>query len=212
MRKLGRGLFWITILLVIVAAVCRVAFLKSWIVPDEVPLSSSVAPTLAGGDVVLMLTRGTPGFGDLVRCEDPQDATRFVVGRIVGLSHDEVVVKGRDLIVNGKRYNATTSCAEPYTTVTHPVSGSEVRIACDRVDLGGREHYRGYSEKPSIEAGTTSLVGEGRVFLLSDDRSYPDDSRTFGPVPLETCRERIVFRVVGKEGWGDERRRMTFVH
>ncbi len=49
------------------------------------------------------------------------------------------------------------------------------------------------------------------LFLLSDDRSYHDDSRDFGTVPADSCTGRIVFRLWGKEGWCDDKRRMTFV-
>ncbi len=212
MGKLGRALFWTVLVVAVVVGVCRAVFLTTWTVPEEMPLSSSVAPTLQGGDVVLLLTRGTPGFGDLVRCQDPGDAQKFVIGRIVGLAGDLVETSGRDLHVNGKRYNGTTACAEPVVTILHPVTGSEVQLACDRVDLGGREHYRGWSDKTTIFSSTKTHVGVGMVFLLSDDRSYHDDSRDFGTVPLDSCKDRVFFRVVGKEGLGDTQRRFTYVH
>ena len=211
MGKLGRGLFWTVVFVAIVVGICRAAFFTTWKVPEEPPVSSSVAPTLQGGDLVLLLTRGTPGFGDLVRCEDPEDAQKFVVGRIVGLSGDAVETSGRELRVNNKRYDSTTACAEPTFTVLHPTSGAEVQIHCDRVELGGREHYRGFSDKATILTPTRTLVGAGMVFLLSDDRSYHDDSRDFGPVPLDSCKERFFFRLVSKEGWGDPHR-LTYLH
>jgi signal peptidase I len=211
MSKVWRGLLWTAVVLVVVAGICRAVFLKPWTIPDDEPLATSVAPTMLEGDVVLMLTRGTPGFGDLVRCEDPENAQKFVIGRIVGLSGDTVETNGRELRVNNKRYDSTTSCAEPYITVTHPVSGSDVRLYCDRVDLGGREHYRGYADKAQIVSPTKTLVGAGMVFLLSDDRIYHNDSRDFGPVPLDSCKERFFFRLVSKEGWGDPHR-LTYLH
>jgi signal peptidase I len=211
MGKLGRWLFWTVLFVVVVGGICRAAFLDTWTVPDELPLSSSVAPSLQGGDFILLLTRGTPGFGDLVRCEDPENAQKFVVGRIVGLSSDVIESRGLDLSVNNKRFNSTTSCAEPFVTVLHPVSGAPVQLHCDRVDLGGREHYRGWSDKATIFTTTKITVGPGMAFLLSDDRSYHDDSRDFGVVPLDSCKERVFFRVVGKEGLGDARSRFTYV-
>ena len=138
-------------------------------------------------------------------------ATDAPVGRIVGLPGDTVETKGHELRVNGKRFDSTTMCAEPTVTVKHPVSGSDVELHCDQIDLGGREHYRGYSDKAQIFTPTRTLVGTDMVFLLSDDRSYHDDSRDFGPVPADSCTGRIVFRLWGKEGWVDDKRRMTFV-
>ncbi|MCL2381257.1 MAG: signal peptidase I [Treponema sp.] len=38
------------------------------------------------------------------------------------------------------------------------------------------------------------ILGENEVFLLSDDRSSTNDSRTWGPVPVHNIRGRAIFR------------------
>ena len=38
------------------------------------------------------------------------------------------------------------------------------------------------------------ILGENEVFLLSDDRSSTNDSRTWGPIPLNNIRGRALFR------------------
>jgi len=88
MGKFTKALLWTAGILAGVALILRLLLLKAWTVPDDPRLAASVAPTLGGGDVVLVLTRGSPGFGDLVRCKDPEDPPRFVVGRIAGLAGD----------------------------------------------------------------------------------------------------------------------------
>lgn len=58
----------------------------------------------------------------------------------------------------------------------------------------------------------TREVGAGMLFLISDNRDYHQDSRDFGAVPVEACRERIVFRLLGKGGWSDDKSRFTYIH
>jgi len=211
MGKLFRGLFWIAAVLVVVGGIGRAVFVDVWVLPDDPKTSASVAPSLAGGDTILFMRRNKPAFGDLVRCTDPEDATHFVVGRVVGLTGDIVEANGRELSVNGTRYISEMACVESKVSVPHPSSGSPVDIRCDQVQIAGHPHFRGFSEKVTGVTPTKATVGQGMVFLLSDDRSYHDDSRDFGTVPADSCTGRIVFRLWGKEGWGDDKRRMTFV-
>src|SRR5277367_6622425 len=110
MGKLWRGLFWSAVFLVVIGLIGRTAFVDVWVVPDDLKTSASVAPSLAGGDTILFMRHNKPAFGDLVRCSDPDDPTRFVVGRVVGLGGDSVETNGRELSVNGKRYLGQMAC------------------------------------------------------------------------------------------------------
>jgi signal peptidase I len=211
MGKLWRGLFWSAAFLVMIGLIARATFVDVWVLPDDLKMSASVAPSLVGGDAILFMRHNKPAFGDLVRCSDPDDPTRFVVGRVVGLGSDTVETDGRELSVNGKRYLGQMACAEQKMTIPHPTSGSAVEIWCDQVEIAGHPHMRGSSDKAGISTPTKATVGQGMLYLLSDDRSYHDDSRDFGTVPAESCTGRIIFRLWGKEGWSDDKRRMMFV-
>ncbi len=211
MGRLWRGLFWVAAFLLVVGLFVRALFLDSWVVPDDPKTSAAVAPSLSGGDTVLYMFRNQPAFGDLVRCKDPDDATRYVVGRVVGLSGDTVETNGKELSVGGKRYNGEMACAEEKLSVPHPSTGSPVELWCDQVQIAGHPHLRGASDKAGIFTPTKTSVGQDMLFLLSDDRSYHDDSRDFGTVRADSCSGRIVFRLWSKDGWKDARHRMTFV-
>ena len=208
---MGRGLAWLVGVLAVIVLALRLLLLKSWTIPDDPYLSASVAPTMTSGDTVLVLTRGEPGFGDLVRCPDPEDAKRFIVGRIVGVGGDSLDLEANNLLVNGKQYIGDSACSEPKQKVVHPSTSNEVEIHCDVVQMGGGWHHRGTGaglKQPKLHVEVRS----GTVYLLSDNRDLHDDSRDFGPMPADACKERIVFRLWGKKGWGDEQRRMTFIH
>jgi signal peptidase I len=161
-----------------------------------------------------LITKGDPSFGDLVRCRDPQNAPgeEFdVIGRVAGLGGDTVEINGHDLTVGGARYIGEMACPEEKRVLVHPVSGEEIPLACDQVSMGGRVHYRGRSLKAQLQSPVKSHVGAGMLFLLSDNRSYPDDSRKFGTVPAASCKGRIFFRLWGREGWGDSKRRLSYI-
>src|SRR5512136_693593 len=122
--KLVRGLLWIAALILLVGLVVRYAFVEVFVIPDDDKTSAAVAPSLKGGDTILYMRRNLPAFGDLVRCADPDDASRFVVGRVVGLWGDTVETSGANLVVNGKRYIGEMACAETKVSIPHPTSGS----------------------------------------------------------------------------------------
>lgn len=207
MRGLLKGLLWITGILAVLAGLGRLFLFKVWTIPDDPALNASLAPTLAAGDVVIVLTKGERGFGDLVRCGDPEDAQRWVVGRISGKEGDQVRVDDRGVLtLNGRRYDTTESCAPGDYTVAHPVSGHTMKLQCGRVEMADSWHMKAIGEK-GVEP-YEHKVGPGRVFLLADDRSYHDDSRDFGAVPAESCTEQLVFRLWSKEGWSDTKHRM----
>jgi signal peptidase I len=211
MASLWRGLGWTAAIVVVLGAAGRAIFLEPWTLPDDDKTSASVAPTLSGGDTVLYMKRERPGFGDLVRCLDPDDPNKFVIGRVAGLSGDVVETSGRELSVNGKRYLSEMVCAHEKIQIPHPTSGSQVTLWCDQVSMGGHSHFRGMGEKGVVSSPTRHTVGEGMLFLLSDDRTYHDDSRDFGQVPAKSCTGRIVFRLWGRDGWKDDAHRLTSI-
>lgn len=211
MRKLGRGLGWILAIALVLGVAARVFFVDVWTVPEDPAVAASLAPSLRGGDVVLLL-RGAAGFGELTRCADPEDATKWVVGRVAGRERDKIETFGRDLIINDKRYDGESACREPTITIQNPTTGADEEIHCDEVMMGGGWHYRGYSIKPQLLAKRTITdVGAGMLYLVSDDRTYPDDSRSYGTVPAASCKGRIFFRLWSKAGFGDDKARFSYI-
>lgn len=208
MRKLARALGWIVAVLVIAGLVVRTFFVDTWVVPEEARLAASVVPTLRGGDVVLVL-KGTPGFGDLTRCTNAED--KPVVGRVAGRVRDRVITEGRELVVNDKRYDSESACPEPTVTVEHPVTQAEETLSCDVVMMGSGWHYRGFASNRTFINRTMTDVGEGMFYLLSDDRTFHYDSRDYGTVPADSCKGRIFFRLWSKAGFSDANSRFSFI-
>ncbi|MFO0756748.1 MAG: signal peptidase I [Byssovorax sp.] len=213
MRKLLRAILWIGGIAFVIGLVLRTLVFDLWTIPDDPKLAASIAPTLRAGDRVLLMKRGEIGFGSLVRCRNPQDETQLVVARIAGLQGDSLDIDGKQLLVNGVPYNGETACPKPTYTIEHPVSGEPIELFCDRVAIGGGWHYRAYSKKRLFaQPKSVAKVGEDMLYLLSDDRDYHDDSRDFGPVPRQSCKGPIVFRLWGKEGFFKDPLRFEVIH
>lgn len=211
MEKLLKFLLWTVGVFIVLFGLGRAFLFETWTVPEGSWIAASTAPTLAGGDLVLVLTVGQAEFGDLVRCADPEDPAYHVVGRIAGVGGDVVELRGPVLTVNGNRYVATEACKEAQFTILHPDSGNEVTMNCARVEMGSGWHFRGNLPQASKNNDVRKEVGPGKVYLLSDNRDIHDDSRDFGSLPEETCKQRIFFRLWSKEGWWDSKSRLTII-
>lgn len=214
MRGLARSLVVLAIVLGAVYGVLRATCLSFWTVAADDPLvAASLLPTLEPGDLVVLWRLGTPAFGDLVRCSDPETSGRYVIGRILGEQGDAVNITGHAVTVNRRLIATAHACPVPRLTVPHPVSADPVDLLCEIEAAGGNDYARARLEvPPSIVDIHNTSVPNGHVFLASDDRAFHYDSREFGTVPRSTCTERIAYRLWSARGWSDEARRMTLLH
>ncbi|HRI69180.1 MAG TPA: signal peptidase I [Polyangium sp.] len=212
MQKFLKGVLWTAIVVGAICGVLRLVLFKTWTLPDDLQLAASVEPTLHYKDTVLLLTRGKRAFGELVRCKDPDDPSRYAVGRIVGFEGDVIELKGRQVYINGKRYDQVQACPPAKYFFIHPHTEAEVPMECGVVEMGGGWYYRGHEKKMAPSTSFKAVVGEGMVFLLSDNIDFHDDSRDYGVLERSSCTEKIVFRFWGEAGMKDEERRMTYIH
>jgi signal peptidase I len=212
-RKLGRFLLWTAIIGGAVVGIARATTLRWYRVPDGDPvLTASLSPNLRAGDLILLWRLTAPDVGDLVMCPDPQMPSRIVVGRVMGEEGERVRVEGTDVYVNAKRL-ATERACDAFSE-NDPNSGLPVQQSCSEEVLRGRTHRRGASMKPPSRAvgDTDREVPEGKVYLVSDNRHFPYDSRDYGAVDRAGCKEFVFFRLVGKGGWSDADARFTYIH
>jgi len=210
-QGLIRFLAWTGVLVGILIGVARWTAIRWWQIPDDDPeLSASITPSLQGGDWVLLWRFTEPVLGDLVLCPDPDDPTNIVIGRIAAEAGDVIVLEEGKVSVNEHTYDSELNCTERTFSVVDPDSLEDVELSCDMEAIGERTHMRGYGGKPSRRR-ISRRVEVGEVFLLSDNRTLPFDSRHYGPMQRDTCKERIFFRLVSKKGFMDTDRCLTYV-
>ena len=211
LRTIG---FTVVVLGILIGAL-RLTCLRWWWVPDDdADLAASIAPTLAGGDLVILWRAHAPGFGDLVVCPDPENPGLVVIGRIAAESNDMLEVdEGGWITVNKARARSEHACDPPKFSIQNPRNEDEVELRCDIETLGGVHHRRALvpTDKGLKPPPVKREVEPGSVYLISDNRAFPFDSRDFGPLPRASCSESVMFRLVSRLGFSDVKTRLSWI-
>ncbi len=196
----------------VIVAALRFTVIRWWTVPMDDPVhGTSLAPSLAAGDLLILL-KSTPKYGDLVRCADPGAPGRYVVGRILATEGDKIELTRANIIVNGRPTRPDMSCNPAKVTVTHPTSGAPVELHCSIEEAQGHKHMRAAAlGSDSQQVIRKSEVSQGNVYLVSDNRAFPMDSREYGAIPKSSCKEQVFFRIKSKKGLGDVPTRLMFI-
>lgn len=214
MAKFLRLVAWLSVIIAASIGVLRLTAIRWWQLPLNDPyFEASVAPTLRGGDWVILWRATAPGYGDLVLCPEPK-TNRPVIGRIVGEAGDHLKIEGSTVTVNNSpmRLDDDNDCAKFRVRDPASSSGDEVEQSCSREIVGPHTHPRGNTLQARGEPQPSEFdVPTGQVFLVSDNRALPWDSREFGPVDRSTCAETVVFRLVSKDGFFDVPNRLTLI-
>ncbi len=213
MRSLWRFLLWSAVIAAVIIGALRLVAIRWWRLPTNDPwLEASIEPTLRGGDLVVVWRLTPPHYGDLVICPEPGAPERVVVGRILGEPADNIVIDAASVTVNNHLIPTERACSEATTIVKHPRTGQPINQGCEMESVGGTLHPRASaSGQPGQPARVATTVPEGRVFLVSDNRFFPFDSRDYGPVERASCRETVIYRLLGQDGFFDVGRRFTYI-
>ena len=213
MRKMFRLLFWVAIVLGLVVGFLRLTMIRWWRVPSNDPyLTASISPSVRGGDLILLWRFTKPGFSDLVLCPEPKQPGRVVIGRIAAKGRDDLEVTGADITVNRKRQSVEGNCPQRTFLEKDPGTGFEVELGCSIEDLGGSTNFRAELTSDGVHPADVKVtVPDNQVWLVSDNRQFPYDSRDYGAVPQETCEETVFFRLVSAKGFFDTQNRNQYI-
>lgn len=212
MRKMFRFLFWVALVIGVIVGGLRATAIRWWRVPQDAPfLTASISPSVRAGDLILLWRLTKPKFGDLVMCTEPGHADSVVIGRLVGEGNDDIWINGSSLSINGVHQIDTGNCTERRFTQRDPTTSIDTEQGCSLEELDGRVHARGNVAGDVHLAEVKTKVPPGAVWLLSDNRQFPFDSRDFGPVQRDTCKETVFFRLVSSAGYFDAANRNQFI-
>ncbi len=165
--------------------------------PFQIP-SSSMVPTLAVGDFVLVdkysyglrlpvlrsriVPLGSPRRGDVMVFFPPGDP-RYFIKRVIGLPGDRIEYTDRVLRINGE--------AATRTRVTVPSDEREAGWQRHTETIGEREYT--VREHPMAPRRPFSVTVQPRhYFLMGDNRDNSRDSRVWGQVPEANIVGRAV--------------------
>ncbi len=164
--------FMLDLLQVVLIALLLSLAVRAYVVEARIVPTESMLPTIQVGDR-LMFDKLFYRIGDLKRQDIimflPPDTAQqlddqFYVKRIIGLPGDEIEVRYDPASGTGTLYVNQQELAEDY--------------------LGSLPDYPYGPE----------IVPEGMLFVLGDNRSFSYDSHSWGFLPEENVRGRLLFR------------------
>ncbi len=210
MGGFGRFVGWMVAILGAIGTFLYLAFFDVWRVPSDDPqFAVSVEPTLSAGDLVLIARHGSPSNGNLVRCTDPDEPRRFVVGRWTGDSGDTVEFQDERLFVNRTAASSPRGCLRPFQKLVNPATASEETLVCRQVEFAGMTHEVLMASEHA-EGHKSAKVDPNKIWLTSDNRHMHLDSRDYGTVDPRSC-QHVIFRLWGASGYGDSTHRFTII-
>jgi signal peptidase I len=163
--------------------------LRSFIAePFQIP-SSSMVPTLAVGDYILVnkytygirlpvlrtkvLGLNEPERGDVMVFFPPHMNDTYFIKRVVGMPGDTVTYRNKQLFVNGERVQVAPLPQLP---------GSDESYRLGMETLGDAEHLMQVNDmRPARDSSV--VVKPGHYFMMGDNRDNSSDSRVWGQVP-----------------------------
>jgi signal peptidase I len=179
------GLAWrLAVNVPIALALVAVALIQLGFVQTLRVSSINMVPTLALDDHVLVQSYGgQPARGDVVVYRSPFDNDHLQLGRIVAIGGDSVELGETGLQLDGQ------PAAAPLDQTCGDRDGAAA--SCNAESLLAAEtvgNHRFFTRRADGFSGLQfplTVVPEGHVFVLSDNRVDERDSRIYGAIPDE---------------------------
>jgi signal peptidase I len=172
---------------------------EAFIIPTR-----SMSPNFLSGDRILVNKRplrdSSPQRGDVVvfRTSPPQPPRNWIQ-RVIGVAGDQIVIKGRDIEVNGKKLERERAPTES--------------IARIRKQVEGQVHYESHADRryrvlfgndPLDESDIDEInvtVPDRSIFVLGDNRDRSRDSRHIGSILVDDVIGYVDYIYYPAETW-----------
>jgi signal peptidase I len=162
----------------------------------RIPIGSLSAPER--GDVVVFVYPGSDENPDgsfspahYIDLPFPPFSTLDYVKRVVGLPGDRISVRDNVLYINGKKQEKVFVNNEQF--IDDRCRSHETKQY--REKLGDHEHSMLNASRSMLRMGDypETLIPEGKVFVMGDNRDHSSDSRVWGMVPLWNIKGKARF-------------------
>ncbi|MBH5316664.1 signal peptidase I [Paenibacillus sp. GSMTC-2017] len=168
----------------IVIAVVLVLLIRQFLFSPYIVDGESMEPNFISGERLIvnkiLYTFKEPKFGEVVVFDVPEEKRKFIK-RVIGVPGDKIRLEGDDLYINDVKVE------EPY-----------IKEVLEEAHAKG-ELYNNTENFPN-NTFTESVVPEGMIFAMGDNRSNSRDSRSIGFVKDDEIvgRADIVFWPLNK--------------
>lgn len=156
--------------------------------------SHSMAPTFVPGDIITYekVDLGSLKPGEVIVYSFPKEPSIVFIGRVIGMPNDQVRSSGSLVLINDKPIEKNSLQKLPPTTIPD----NNLQIEESR-ELLGETIYKVYDliGADGIESNPTRVPND-HLFVMGDNRSLANDSRTWGFLPMKN----VIGRVTKKNG------------
>lgn len=160
-----------SLIVYIIVALGLAFFIRYYIAAPYIVSGASMVPTFYDYHYLIVdrLTYDfeSPRRGDVIVLDLPQDTSRALIKRVIGLPGETVVLSGTDVTIINTEHPEGFTLQEPYI---------------DSKNLGGATNMR-------------ITLGEDQYFVLGDNRRVSADSRSWGVLPKEDIVGRAIVRL-----------------
>ncbi len=152
-------------------ALCLALFIRFFIAAPYVVSGASMEPNFEDWHYLIVdrvsYRFETPQRGDVVIFDLPQDTSRSLIKRVIGLPGDTVILKGQSITIVNDEHPKGFTLEEPYL---------------DPANLGGVNNM-------------TVTLEKDQYFVLGDNRRVSADSRIWGTLPRKDIVGRVFLRL-----------------
>jgi signal peptidase I len=152
----------------------------------QIPAGSMMPTLLVGDHIFVGKPTGTIQRGDVVVFRFPRDRDVEYVKRVVGAGGDTIEVRGQTIHINGVPVTLRSTGQRGETDPSFPTRGDLLEES-----FGGPAHLI-VAERPDATMRPFH-VPPGHVFVMGDNRDNSNDSRSWGTVPLDDVKGRVLF-------------------
>jgi signal peptidase I len=173
---------WLSILLYALVALALAFLIRFFIAAPYVVDGTSMLPTFQNWNYLIIekmtacvpftsdcIYLGEPARGDVIVLELPQETTRDLIKRVIGLPGDTVVISG----------------TQPTITIYNQANPKGFVLNEPYID-------------PANYGGPTNItvtLGAGQYYVLGDNRNVSADSRTWGILPRQDIVGVVLLRL-----------------
>lgn len=153
-------------------------FIRFFIAAPYIVQGASMEPTFQDLNYLIIdrvsYNLGDPQRGDVVVFDLPQNTSKALIKRIIGLPGDTVIIQGNKVTIINDEHPQGFQLDEPYV---------------DPVNFGGASNVH-------------TTLGPDQFFVLGDNRNVSADSRVWGTLPREDIVGRVFLRLFPIGGIG----------
>lgn len=154
-----------------VVALGLALFIRFFVAAPYVVDGQSMEPNFADWQYLIVdrisYDIGEPQRGDIIIFDLPQNTSRALIKRVIGLPLETVVLSGQNVTILNTEHPQGFTLEEPYLDEANLTGSNEMRVT----------------------------LGPDEYFVLGDNRRVSADSRLWGTLPREDIVGRVLLRL-----------------